>query len=81
MHRSAVEHTLRLGVVLAFVALAVGACGTPDEEAKPRPLPDETRKLGAGTYRTEQFEPAFSFEVGEGWSTPQPEAHNLLLIT
>jgi hypothetical protein len=81
MHRSGVQHALRLGVVLAFVALAVGACGTPDEEAKLRPLPDETRKLGPGTYRTEQFEPAFSFRVGEGWSVEAPEAYDLLLIT
>ncbi len=80
MHHSGVRHALRLGVVLAFVALAVGACGTP-EEAKPRPLPDETRKLSPGTYRTEDFEPAFSFEVGEGWSTALPEAYDLLLIT
>jgi hypothetical protein len=80
MHRSAVEHALRLGVVLAFVALAVGACGTP-EEAKPRPLPDETRKLGPGTYRTEEFEPASSFRVGEGWSVEAPEAYDVLRIT
>jgi hypothetical protein len=66
-------------VVLAFVALAVGACGTP-EVAKPRPLPEDTRELDPGTYRTEEFEPAFSFEVGEGWSTAQPEAYDLLLI-
>ena len=75
MHHSGVQHALRLGVVLALVALAVGACGTP-EEAKPRPLPDGTRKLGPGTYRTEQFEPAFSFRVGEGWSSqPRPMRH------
>lgn len=80
MHHSGVRHALRLGVVLVFVTLAVGACGTP-EEAKPRPLPDETRKLGPGTYRTEVFEPAFSFRVGEGWSTSPPEAYDLLLIT
>ena len=80
MHRSGVRHVLRLGVVLAFVALAVGACG-PQEEAKPRPLPDETRKLNPGTYRTEDFEPSFSFEVGGGWSTDLPEAYDLLIIT
>jgi hypothetical protein len=74
------QHFLLVGAVLTFVALAVGACGMP-EEAKLRPLPDETRKLGPGTYRTEQFEPAFSFRVGEGWSTAQPEAYDLLLIT
>jgi hypothetical protein len=65
---------------LACCVLAVGACGTPDEEAKPRPLPDETRKLDPGTYRTEEFEPAFSFRVGEGWSTAQPEVYDVLLI-
>ena len=66
MHRSGVRHALRLRVVSAFIALAVGACGAP-EEAKPRPLPDEPRKLDPGAYHTEDFEPAFSFEVGEGW--------------
>jgi hypothetical protein len=66
--------------VLAFVALAVGACGAP-EEAKPRPLPEEPRKLGPGTYRTEEFEPAFSFRVGEGWSVAAPEAYDVLRIT
>ena len=65
---------------MAFCVLAVGACGAP-EEAKPRPLPDGPRKLEPGAYRAEQFEPAFSFEVGEGWSTPQPEAYDLLVIT
>ena len=73
------RRALGLGVVLAFCALAVGACGAP-EVAKPRPLPDETRKLDPGTYRTEEFEPAFSFEVGEGWSTDLPEAYDLLVI-
>ena len=57
---------------MAFCALAVGACGAP-EEAKPRPLPEEPRKLGPGTYRTEEFEPAFSFRVGEGWTYLPPE--------
>jgi hypothetical protein len=79
MHRSGVRHALRLRVVSAFIALAVGACGAP-EEAKPRPLPDEPRKLDPGAYRTEDFEPAFSFEVGEGWSTDLPEAYDLLVI-
>jgi hypothetical protein len=81
MHRSGTQHALRLGAVLAFCALAVGACGAPEEEAKPRPLPDETRKLDPGSYRTDEFEPAFSFGVGEGWSTSPPEAYDFLLIT
>ena len=67
---------------MAFVALAVGACGTPDEEAKPRPLSEEPRKLDPGTYRTEEFEPAFSFEVDGGWATNSlPESSDALLLT
>ena len=80
MHRSGMQHALLVGVLSAFCALAVGACGAP-EVAKPRPLPEETRKLSPGTYRSEVFEPAFSFRVGEGWSTTLPEAYDLLLIT
>ncbi len=61
---------------MAFVALAVGACGALDEEAKPRPLPEERRELSPGDYRTDEFEPPFSFRVGEGWSTAPPEAYD-----
>src|SRR4028118_394512 len=75
------QHFLLVGAALAFCVLAAVACGASEEEAKPRPLPDETRKLSPGTYRTEEFEPAFSFRVGEGWSTALPEAYDLLIIT
>jgi hypothetical protein len=78
---SVTQHVLRLGAVLALCALAAVACGAPDEEAKPRPLPDESRKLDPGIYRSEEFEPAFSFEVGEGWSVSAPEAYDDLRIT
>ena len=82
MHQSGVQYALRLGVVLAFCALAAGACGTPDEAAKPRPLPEDPRKLEPGTYRTEEFEPSFSFEVDEGWATTSlPQSSDALLIT
>lgn len=80
MGRSVTQQVLLVGAALAFCVLAAFACGAP-EEAKPRPLPDDSRELGPGTYRTEEFEPAFSFEVGEGWSTDLPEAYDLLLIT
>jgi hypothetical protein len=79
MHHSGVRHALRLGVVLAFVALAVGACGAP-EEAKPRPLPEVAQELESGTNRTEEFEPAFSFEVGEGWTHLPPEKPDYLAL-
>src|ERR687893_87219 len=81
MHRSGVEHALRLGVVLAFVALAVGGCGAPDEEAKPRPLPEERRELRPRDFRTDEFEPPFSFRVGEGWTNEPPEISDALLLT
>jgi len=64
---------------LAFVALAVGACGAP-EEAKPRPLPEVAQELESGTNRTEEFEPAFSFEVGEGWTHLPPEKPDYLAL-
>src|SRR5918997_4050955 len=64
---------LRMGMLLVMsILLLVTACGGP-EEAKPRPLPEDTRKLGPGTYRSEEFEPSFSFKVGEGWTTLPPE--------
>ena len=54
-------------LVMSILLLLVTACGAP-EEAKPRPLPEDTRKLSPGTYRSEEFEPSFSFKVGEGWT-------------
>ena len=64
---------------MTFCFLAVGACGAP-EEAKPRPLPEVTRELEPGTYRTEEFEPAFSFRVGEGWTHLPPEKPDYLAL-
>ena len=83
MHRSGTQHALLVGVALAFCALAAVAavaCGAP-EVAKPRPLPEDTRELDPGTYRTKEFEPAFPFRVGEGWSVEAPEAYDVLRIT
>ena len=81
MHRSGTQHFLLVGAVLAFCALAVGACGAPDEEAKPRPLPEERRELRPGQYRTGDFEPPFSFGIGEGWTNEPPEMSDALLLT
>jgi hypothetical protein len=72
---------LRMGMLLLMsILLLVMACGAP-EEAKPRPLPEDTRKLSPGTYRSEEFEPSFSFKVGEGWTNLPPEMpDNLALV-
>ena len=65
---------LRVGMLLVMsILLLVMACGAPEEEAKPRPLPEDTRKLSPGTHRSEEFEPSFSFNVGEGWTNLPPE--------
>ena len=79
MHRSGTQHALLVGVVLAFCALAAVACGEP-EVAKPRPLPEDARELDPGTYRTEEFEPAFSFGVGEGWTNLPLEKPDVLAL-
>jgi hypothetical protein len=78
-----VKQALRMGLLATLVFLAVNACGGGQEQAdEPRPLPeDEKEALRPGEYRTEEFEPAFSFRVGEGWSTALPEGYDFLLIT
>ena len=77
-----VKQALRMGLLATLVVLAVNACGGGQEQAdRPRPLPEDEKALRPGEYRTEEFEPAFSFRVGEGWSTALPEAYDLLLIT
>lgn len=41
----------------------------------------ERGSIPAGQYVTDEFEPAFSFRVGEGWEAAAPETTNLLAIT
>jgi hypothetical protein len=72
MHRGAVAHTLRLGLLVAGV-LAVCACGGGgQEDAQARTIP-EKGPLSADRYSTQEFEPSFSFELGEGWHVWYPE--------
>ena len=72
---------LRVGMLLLMsILLLVMACGGAPEEAKPRPLPEDTRKLGPGTYGSEEFEPSFSFKVGEGWTNLPPEMSDNLAL-
>src|SRR5918997_6455701 len=72
---------LRVGMLLVMsILLLVMACGGAPEEAKPRPLPEDTRKLSSGTYRSEEFEPSFSFKVGEGWTNLPPEMSDNLAL-
>lgn len=82
-----------LGLLFALV-LATGACGGGNRESASSPEPessesktaDSARKLpeggtlSAGKYRTEKFKPAFSFEIGKGWSIPGPEFEDVVFF-
>jgi hypothetical protein len=71
---------LRLGLLAALVLLVASACGGGEKDAKARPLPEEEKALQPGEYRSEEFEPSFSFRVGKGWSSTPMEASDLLHI-
>jgi hypothetical protein len=69
---------LGVGGLVALVS-AVSACGGVEQQAaKLRPLPEERQELREGEYRSEKFEPPFSFEIGEGWTNAPPETPELL---
>jgi hypothetical protein len=68
-------------LTLSILALLVTACGEPPEEPKPRPLPEDTQTLNPGTYRSEKFEPSFSFTLGDGWTNLPLEKTDTLFLT
>lgn len=71
------SHVPRLGLLMAFVVLAVSACGggasvAEQQQAQARPLPKYAQDLRPGKYHTEVFKPPLSFSVGEGWALHCP---------
>jgi hypothetical protein len=65
--------TLTLALLWILLVLAVSSCeGGPQEETKARTIP-EKGLLSAGRYSTQEFEPSFSFQLGEGWHVWYPE--------
>jgi hypothetical protein len=62
MYRPAVRALIRLGALVASVIVALCSCG-----GSAKPLSEQPGSLPSGRYVTDEFEPAFSFEVGEGW--------------
>src|SRR5829696_8497913 len=75
-----VRRALGLGLLAVLVVLVLGACGKVENEAEVRHLPDEAKPLRPGQYRTEEFEPSFSFRIGKGWKNDPPEAFDFLLL-
>jgi hypothetical protein len=83
-----------LGLLFALV-LTTSACGGGNGESASSPEPESSKSetansvrklpeggaLSAGKYRTEKFTPAFSFEVGKGWSTGGPEFEDVVFLT
>jgi hypothetical protein len=75
------RRALALMMLTILVVLVLSACGGVEKEGKVRHLPDEARLLQPGQYRTEEFEPSFSFKVGKGWKNGTPEAFDVMLLT
>jgi hypothetical protein len=72
----------RVGLLMLSILPLAMACGEPPpEEPKPRPLPEDTQTLSPGTYRSEEFEPSFSFTIGEGWTNQPVETSDNLALT
>ena len=75
-----VSQVLRLVVLATLVVLMLSACGGVEKEVEVHHLPEEAKVLQPGEYRTEEFEPSFSFRVGKGWKNYPPEAFDFLLL-
>jgi hypothetical protein len=75
-----VSQVLWLVVLVTLAGLVLSACDGVEKQAKVRHLPEEAKALQPGEYRTEEFEPSFSFRVGKGWKNDPPEAFDILLL-
>jgi len=82
-----------VSVLFAF-GLTTGACGGGSGESASSPQPESSKSktansvrtlpkegaLAAGKYRPEKFTPAFSFEVGKGWSAGGLELKDAMFL-
>jgi hypothetical protein len=71
-------------LVVSGVALVLSACGgggSAQQEPKARALPENNVTLRPGEYRSKDFQPSFSFRVGEGWIHAAPELPDKLALS
>jgi hypothetical protein len=86
MHRSALMRLALAVGALVVTTLVLAGCGGgvvaggQEEEAKARPLPEPGQTLRPGEYRSEEFEPSFSFHVGKGWSLDTESSYDLVIL-
>ena len=72
---------LRLGLLVTLVLLAMSACAGGGDEAKARTVPDYG-ELRPGEYVTDEFKPAFSFQVvSADWEIGGEELRDVLDMT
>ena len=84
--RRVVRPPLALGLLVALVILALSACsgvGGQEQANKPRHLPEGSYPIALhpGEFRSEEFEPSFSFHVGKGWENNRLETSDKLAIS
>ncbi|HET7273296.1 MAG TPA: hypothetical protein VFI90_19670 [Rubrobacter sp.] len=84
--RRVVRAPLALGLLVALVILALSACsgvGGQEQANKPRHLPEGSYPIALhpGEFRSEEFEPSFSFRVGKGWENNRLETSDKLGIS
>jgi hypothetical protein len=77
MYRRMVRKTLSLALLVTLIVLAVSACGG----GAGKPFSEQFSSIEPGRYHTTEFEPALSFEVGEGWTVHIPEEPTVFTIT
>jgi hypothetical protein len=74
---------LALCVGVLMMTLALTGCGSgsaQEEKAKASPLPEPGQTMRPGEYRSEEFEPSFSFKVGKGWSLDTESSYDLVIL-